>query len=200
MRVTGAVSCSRGHPPADLETEFYQVLFHTSDHCTRKGRASPPTPRLTGDDELAPKTRPRRAQRHCAERPAIPFPPSTPFPDTGQANNMPTDLRQPGQLPSLRTPESLTYRMRVTISGSRAPWALRLPITRDLPLSVSLHHSARPAVPREPVRPHNAQDSILRRRLNIERYGALAGPSHAFRTAPSKKLSIHFSPMRLSLT
>jgi hypothetical protein len=80
----------------------------------------------------------------------------SPFPDTGRLVTLANRPSAARPAPVLRTPESPTLRMRVAISGSRAPWALRLPITRDLPLSVSSNdsaHSASQGIPTTPQCP-----------------------------------------------
>ncbi len=184
--------------PADCETEFGSFLFHLP--CTRKGRAAPQTLRLTGDDKLArnPSSKSRSATARSARLYSSRL--VSPFPDTGQANHLPTDLRQPSQLPCSgpRNPQTSGCGL---LSPAREPRKLCVSRSLGICLYRCLHQIVQrirrhwePYDPTMPKIQSSAEDSIL----SATRPSRV--PSHASGRALVKRLSIHFSPMRLSLT
>ena len=82
---------------------------------------------------------------------------------------MPTDTSAARPALVYRTPDPHSGGCGFLSPVQRAPWALRLPIARDLPLSVS--RNIQRFGGQATMRPHNAQDSALTlEKLNIERY------------------------------
>ena len=109
---------------------------------------------------------------HNAERPAIGYPAKYPLSRHRQAICMPTDFRQPGRLPIAEPRNPCVSGCGLLSPARKAPWALRLPIARDLPFSVS--QNSQRFGGQATVRPHNAQDSTLTRGgLSIGRYTAV---------------------------
>ena len=142
----------------------------TCSHSVQENAGAPQPPRLNVNGKLAQeKTVLDEPRQYCAERPAIRLSRQVPPFQTPAGDSHAIDFRQPGQL-SISGPRNPSLSGCELLSpAQRAPWALRLPITRDLPLSVSRKISVSAARQTHRHTMPKTQFSISKK-LSIERY------------------------------